>query len=192
MNTRLKLFAVLLLGAAFLTGARANPLFRDGELEMTVLGGVGFGRIHNVRGTPLSLTQTVLRAGTSGRARGSGFLRGNASLMVEIVPLLAIDQTPHASGGGVTFLYRYTLQGRRIRPLAWAGLGFLWTEVKVPPGESDFNFTPQAGVGFQYFVKEDRALDLELRFHHISNNGMTARNPGINSLMLMAGYSLFR
>lgn len=57
---------------------------------------------------------------------------------------------------------------------------------------SQFNFTPQVGVGLRYRIGERSALSLEYRFAHISDGGITERNGGINSHLVLIGFSIFR
>jgi hypothetical protein len=72
------------------------------------------------------------------------------------------------------------------------GGGILATTDPVPKGHVRLKFTPQVGGGIYYFTRPNRALFFEYRFHHISNAGQTETNPGINSSMIVFGYSLFR
>ena len=82
---------------------------------------------------------------------------------------------PYKTGGaynGISLtpiVLRWDLTGtRRIMPFVQGAGGLIWTNHKFPPvgpfplpghqGTSVWNFTPQFGVGFQYFVKP-KALD---------------------------------
>ena len=67
------------------------------------------------------------------------------------------------------------------------GAGLLFTEQDVPSTGSDFNFTPQAGLGFSFDANDSARWLLGLRWHHISNANTHRTNPGRDNLMLWAG-----
>jgi hypothetical protein len=75
----------------------------------------------------------------------------------------------------------------RIQPFVAASVGFLYFTEDVPlPHSSQFNFTPEIGLGLQLFVAPKRALTLGYKLHHISNAGTGERNPGLNSHVIYA------
>jgi hypothetical protein len=64
----------------------------------------------------------------------------------------------------------------------------LSTNNPVPSGGSQFNFTPQAGIGVTIDVGErDARLVLGLKWHHISNASLYRDNPGRDSVEIYAG-----
>ena len=113
---------------------------------------------------------------------------------------------------GVTFtpiILRWNFAGtRRIKPWAQAAGGLLWTNHKYPAfgspilnlendgpntDASVFNFTPQGGVGFHYFLKPGSSLDFGANAVHISSASLGDRNPGVNaSLQFSVGYSFWK
>lgn len=73
------------------------------------------------------------------------------------------------------------------------GAGLLGVSEEVPANGSNFNFTPQAGVGAMFDVGDDGArLMVGARWHHFSNarsyDGQ-ANNPGRDSVMGYVGVS---
>ena len=79
-----------------------------------------------------------------------------------------------------------------IQPFVAASLGFLYFLDDVPvPHSSRFNFTPEAGIGVEFFLAPQRALMLGYKFHHISSAGIGDDNPGMNSHVIYAGFSFF-
>jgi lipid A 3-O-deacylase len=98
--------------------------------------------------------------------------------------------------------------GRRFMPWAQAAGGFLWTNHKYPgfgqgplnlvndgPGSdaSVFNFTPQGGIGFHYFVKPKRSVDFAANAVHISSASLGDKNPGVNaSVQFNVGYTWWK
>ncbi len=103
--------------------------------------------------------------------------------------LLDVTQT-----GGNTDGFNFTLQLRwhAIAKEDWSfflegGAGLLFTQDDVPSDGSDFNFTPQAGLGFSFDAGDNARWLVGLRWHHISNANTYSTNPGRDSVMLWAG-----
>lgn len=96
---------------------------------------------------------------------------------------------------GYTLLFR--LDGRnfgRAVPFLDLGAGVQHTtlEARVPELTGRLQFSPQGGVGIQYFFHSDRALVLEYRYMHMSNAGLAHPNPGFNASMLSLGFRWLR
>jgi len=97
---------------------------------------------------------------------------------------------------------------KRIMPWAQAAGGLLWTNHRYPAfGSPDlslgqdgpntttdvFNFTPQGGVGFHYFVKPKRSIDFSANAVHISSASLGDKNPGVNaSVQFSLGYTWWK
>src|SRR6266498_5464415 len=57
-----------------------------------------------------------------------------------------------------------------IKPFVAASVGFLYFQDDVPvPRSSRFNFTPEIGLGLQFFLTPKRALTIGYKLHHMSN-----------------------
>ena len=67
------------------------------------------------------------------------------------------------------------------------GAGLLLTEHNVPSNGSDFNFTPQVGLGFSFDANDSARWLIGLQWHHISNANTHRLNPGRDNLMLWVG-----
>lgn len=120
--------------------------------------------------------------------------------------------TISAPVGGGTFtgisitpiILRWNLAPRgRFLPWAQGAGGLVWTNHKYPPdylvpegspgGTSVFNFTPQFGVGFHYFVKPKRSISFAANAVHISSASLGDRNPGVNaSVQFELGYNWWK
>ncbi len=159
--------------------------------EFAVLGGYATGTVIDPDRTPVDFAQLLGRWAINFPRRGSGALRGRFGIVIEGVAM-SIDQEPRARGGGINLMFRYAWAAGRWQPLFMFGAGVLFTNEPVPPGETTRNFTPQGGVGLQYFVTDRWALSGEYRFHHLSNKGQTETNPGINSHLVLFGLSWYR
>ena len=81
---------------------------------------------------------------------------------------------------------------RRFQPFVSAAGGFLYFTEQVPvTHSSQYNFTFSFGGGVEIFSSR-KSLLLGYRYHHISNGGTAARNPGIDLQMLSCGFSFRR
>lgn len=89
---------------------------------------------------------------------------------------------------------------RRIAPWFQAAGGLIYTTHKFPPdvlvahgqpgGTSVWNFSPQGGIGVQYFVKPQQSLMLSVNAIHISSASLGDKNPGVNaSVQFQLGYT---
>jgi len=125
---------------------------------------------------------------------GLAQLRGNLEYAVELVPVLTIKQSTTVFGVGITpFLLQYNLDSsHRVAPFIQAGAGTLFTTQKVPENTSQINFTPQGGIGVYWFRRPHSSLVMGVRYHHISNAGISKPNPGHNSLYVYTGISWWR
>ncbi|MCH2148305.1 MAG: acyloxyacyl hydrolase [Phycisphaerales bacterium] len=71
-----------------------------------------------------------------------------------------------------------------------AGVGILGSTKNVPIGGSEFNFTPQAGVGICWDVGEGNRWFVGVRWHHISNASLYSNNPGRDSILVYTGLNM--
>jgi opacity protein-like surface antigen len=79
-----------------------------------------------------------------------------------------------------------------IKPFLAASVGFLYFQEDVPvPRSSRFNFTPEIGLGVQFFLTPKRAVTLGYKLHHMSNANTGRSNPGMDSHVIYAGVSFF-
>jgi hypothetical protein len=79
-----------------------------------------------------------------------------------------------------------------IQPFVAASVGFLYFEDDIPvPDSSRFNFTPEIGLGLQFFLAPKRALTLGYKLHHMSNAHTSGNNPGMDSHVFYVGFSFF-
>ena len=123
---------------------------------------------------------------------------------------------PYTVGGTYTGISITPIQmrwnfthGKRFMPWVQAAGGMVWTNHKFPavgdlnpddPTEtgpaadtSVWNFTPQGGVGFHYFLKPRRSVDFSVNGVHISSSSLGDKNPGVNvSLQMSIGYTWWK
>jgi lipid A 3-O-deacylase len=102
----------------------------------------------------------------------------------------------------VILRWNYKGTGKLVPFMQGAG-GLIWTNHKFPPsylvpegvpgGTSVWNFTPQFGVGFHYFVRPKRSISFGANAVHISSASLGDKNPGVNaSVQLQLGYTWWK
>ena len=125
---------------------------------------------------------------------GPGFLRGRMGVTVELIPVFLLSQTSStAYGAGFNLLGRHYLDTHgSVRPFITLGAGMILSEDAIPEGSAKLNFTPQAGLGIQWRSPAGRMVTVEYRFHHLSNASRVQPNPGINSSVVLVGFSFAR
>jgi hypothetical protein len=123
-------------------------------------------------------------------------------------PLYTVGGT--YSGVSITpIILRWNFTGtRRISPWIQGAGGVIWTNHKYPAfggqplslsndgpntDASVWNFTPQGGVGFHYFLRPRRSIDFSANAVHISSASLGDKNPGVNaSVQFTIGYTWWK
>ena len=105
----------------------------------------------------------------------------------------------------VIFRWNFLTQSRHIQPWFQGAGGLVYTTRQFPPSYSSapgftvdgstsvWNFAPQGGVGFHYFTRDKRSIDLGVNAVHISSASLGDRNPGVNaSIQVQVGYTFWK
>jgi opacity protein-like surface antigen len=74
-----------------------------------------------------------------------------------------------------------------VRPFIEGGEGIVYTDLRKQDYGTRIQFTSQIGAGLEYQLRDDVALTFAARFRHMSNAGLGASNPGINTLFGLVG-----
>jgi len=83
--------------------------------------------------------------------------------------------------------------GSKVHPYVHVNGGFLYFNKSVPIEDSGrFAFVGEAGGGVRIFTSERRAVNIGVRFHHISNGDRSGSNRGLNQFVIYAGFSIFK
>jgi len=83
--------------------------------------------------------------------------------------------------------------GSKVHPFIHVNGGFLYFNKNVPIEDSgQFAFVGEAGGGVRIFTSERRAVNIGVRFHHISNGDTSGSNRGLNQFVIYAGFSVFK
>jgi hypothetical protein len=124
---------------------------------------------------------------------GPKFMRGRFEYAVDAVPVFVIFQKTNTAYGVAVnpfaLIWNFDTHGRFVPYVDLDG-GVLFTNTQVPAGTSRINFTPSGGLGVHYLAKK-LTWTADVRLVHISNAGLTAINPGINTVQLRVGVGWF-
>ena len=83
--------------------------------------------------------------------------------------------------------------GSKVHPYAHVNGGFLYFNKSVPIEDAGrFAWVGEAGGGVRIFTSERRAVNIGVRFHHISNGDRQGSNRGLNQFVFYAGFSVFK
>ena len=160
-----------------------------GDWEIGITAGGGHSIAGGTRDT--GVFNANLRLGyVLTREHGPGALRGTFEYAGEVTPVNVIFQQTNVYGfsfSPVILKWNFT-SSQKVVPYAEIGGGVLFTSSDVPAGTNSVNFTPQAAFGLQFFHRPNRAISAAVRYVHISNAGLAAPNPGINTLQFTLGY----
>ena len=94
--------------------------------------------------------------------------------------------------GSFFFLRRHWREHSGIEPYAELGTGPMWSNRRVPAATSRLNMNSQAGFGAILFARSRMPLHVGYRFSHISNGGITGRNPGLQVHQAVIGVRVKR
>jgi hypothetical protein len=83
--------------------------------------------------------------------------------------------------------YLERLATARLKPYAEAGIGLIYTDLRVSGQGWRFNFNPQAGFGAEITAGDGPPWFVAVRLHHLSNGRLFHENRGVNSVVLQIG-----
>ena len=122
---------------------------------------------------------------------GDAWWSGTIALGAEAA-FLGMTEPTGTYGVGFTpkAVYTFTSFGP-LRPYIEGGGGPLWTNFdgRIREQGSDFNFLVWGGAGANYDLTARWAVNVGVRFSHISNSGLGTPNSGLNYLLPFAGIS---
>lgn len=125
------------------------------------------------------------------RPWGPGVLRGRFAWAVEAVPVFAQFSPAAIYGFGFApVVWRWNFTPRpRYSVFAELSMGGLWTTDPIPEKTGRSNFTAHWGGGVRLRPRGGNALLLAYRFQHFSNGNQLGSNPGVNSHVVLVGWS---
>lgn len=103
----------------------------------------------------------------------------------------------------VILRWNFANSSRHFQPWFQGAGGLVYTTHKFPPtilvphgtpgGTCVWNFSPQGGIGFHYFLSPKRSIDIGINAVHISSASLGDKNPGVNASMWMqVGYTYWK
>jgi len=182
--------AILLSFSTVVATAQARP--EEGGHEWQMWSGSGYSVPGGTSGT--SIWNLGARYGwILTRPHGPGFLKGRFEYVLDGMPVfLAFQRSNTVYGGGFNPLglkWDFATRGR-IVPFFELNGGTLFTDHDLPAGTNSVNFTSAAALGM-HVLGARYNLSLEARYMHISNAGLAAPNPGINTVQFRLGIGRF-
>lgn len=192
------------------TTQHSGNLFDTGANEFGVWGGGSFGTP-----TLIGTTQDT-RFGIIGVRYARVLARGDAlsfKYTIDAIPaaVLSYPVIGFVQTSPNTFVFKRTRKSmygagispigfqlnfrrhRRVQPFADVSGGFLYFAAPIPNSlGKQFNFTADFGGGVQFMTHTNRAVTIGYQYHHISNGNHGIINPGFDSNLIYAGFSLFK
>ena len=164
-------------------------LLKKGTKEIGISSGFGasFSSNRVVNMIPLNLRYGAILTDPM----GPSFLKGNVELLGEGT----YDYVFHHQrkyGIGLSGLLRYNfIAGDCFKPFVQIGIGVYHSNLKMKDFPNDFNFLSQFGVGFNWFITPQVALQADGRVQHYSNAGFYEHNAGLNMQKFDLGIAYF-
>jgi hypothetical protein len=181
---------LLLTGFTSPLCAQDGPETDGNEIELWTAGGHGTNGVTQHTGV---WTAGFRYGWVITAPRGPGFLRGRFEYAVDAVPVFVVFQPTNTAFGAainpVGLIWDFDTHGRVVPYLDLDG-GALFSNTQVPAGTSRLNFTTAGAVGVHYLAGKVN-WTADVRFVHISNAGLRALNPGINTVQLRLGLGWF-
>lgn len=118
-------------------------------------------------------------------------IRGRFAWGVEAMPVFAqFEPAPIYGVGFAPVVWRWNFPPRP----SWSAygelaMGGMWTSAPIPEKTSRGNFTAHWGGGVRLRPRAGHALLIGYRFQHFSNGNQLGANPGVNSHVILAGWS---
>ena len=186
---QLLLFVHLLLAPGVYAQEEAQDGRPEKESHWTIL--AGYGVTHTSIGNTHAHVETadfILRYSRDlTRDLGSSWYLSRHALMIELPIHLVVDpDTAPMLGINLLACWRFTAS-ERLRPYLFGGGGFLYTDADIPGLGSKYNGNYQGGAGILYRLRPKYSLNVEYRFHHVSNLGTAKPNDPLNSSKFLIG-----
>ena len=91
---------------------------------------------------------------------------------------------------GLQYSFRPT---HGIQPFVSSTAGYIFSTNPIPTSDAgSFNFTFDIGGGIEFLRRRTHSIQIEYRFHHISNHETAADNPGIDNGVFKLSYAFGR
>ncbi len=121
-------------------------------------------------------------------------IRGRFAWGVEAMPVFAqFDPVGMYGVGFAPVVWRWNFPARPSwSAYAELSMGGMWSSAPLPEETSRANFTAHWGGGVRLRPRGGHSVLVGYRFQHFSNGNQLGSNPGVNSHVVIAGWSLSR
>lgn len=186
------LFTAFLLGCALTTAAQVEEKVKTSYNQWFIGGGSsikGFGDTDQ----EVVTTDLIFRHARLFFEREEGLTRGRHEFWIEAPLSFILYDTDNQDANdigfiGLNFLAAYVFEGLSSNePYLMIGGGPQYLMGDIEGVGSDICGNYQLGLGTRFMVTEKHRINLEIRYHHISNLGMADPNVPLNSVKLLIG-----
>ena len=160
------------------------------ELTVTTGGARSVNLFQSTAGRSYAV-QTIAWGRELTREWGPGPLRGRFVWAVEAMPIFAQFSPASIYGLGiapVVWRWNFTPQPR-WSAFGELAMGGMWSSKPIPEKTSRGNFTAHWGAGVRLRPRGPHAVVVAYRFQHLSNGNQLGSNPGVNSHVVLVGWS---
>jgi hypothetical protein len=135
--------------------------------------------------------QTVSWGRELTREWGPGSLRGRFVWAVEAMPIFAQFSPASIYGIGLApVVWRWNFRPQpRWSAFGEMAMGGMWSTEPIPENTSRGNFTAHWGAGVRLRPRGPHSVVVAYRFQHLSNGNQLGPNPGVNSHVVLIGWS---
>ncbi len=167
--------------------------FKRGIQSVSFDAGAGYGvKVFGGKQSHDLALQSISYGYTLGPVEGDGhWYRGNWELRGEMFSGAQFVPTSDWLVGLTPHLRYNFMTGTRWIPFVDAGAGVSATGIGAPDLSHTFEFNLQAATGVRWFIRDNVALSIEVRYLHMSCAGMSSPNLGLNCVNGMVGISWF-
>jgi hypothetical protein len=183
------LVVMVLAACVLLPGRVQGAEFDVSKFNQEV--GLRFAYGRNTHGATVNLYSLLPRWGIFLMPPGKKWGPFGASFVVEgIVSLAGAEEVGFEVG--VTPMVKFScLLFPSVLAYIEGGAGIISESINSPALAHAFNFTPQAGGGFDIALTPQLALSVAYRFRHSSNAGIYKENPAFNVNFVQAGLNYY-
>ncbi len=190
MNNSVKVVMVV-----FLVFLSLNAYSKDNAHQLGVSVGYGYGHFGSVSSSNPSYKPAMLMLHYAVAANRTAPFLANISKrwMFYLEPGYSFINNKRSEkeiGVGAGLQYMFDMS-KKIKGYFLIGSGLIHITYKSDYQKRGLNFQDNIGSGLLFFISENKALDIGVRFRHISNAGTRKPNHGIGDFIGTMGLSFF-
>lgn len=201
MSGKPNLYRICILTALMALSAVGSAWSADGRIvpqsvsdsyfnEWGLYTGAGYGRVAEGPYVPIFL---ILHLGVDAKRWLPLIREHRGTLTVFIEPQFNPSGTPKQNaeiGLGIGLKYSYPVN-ETISMYALGSVGPHYMTLDTADQAQGFLFADTIGAGMSVFISRGSAINVEYRFRHLSNAGIKSPNLGVNSNIVLIGFTLF-